>query len=1120
MSKQVISSSKITKSYQISKSSQDGNGSHKNFKYERQEKIPQKGFTKEIQTKFTGQNASNFRPSQISEHSLRIMTDNIASNRNDLLQNINYNNLDSSIGSLQQRSMNSQDVCTCNKWKTDTHSSYNGTIQTNLTGAGYFTGDDTKEGSMGDKYYKRNTNKTVNRTLNLNDQNIFIQEGNSSDYCNCDERRERQLFSNASSAFNENIQNIATDEDINTNYCTCGQNHRSTLDSSGKNAKIVQTRYSTNMINTSNNEFPLQTTDYEEREIRHRKNIVKKVVNTEINIEVIRKQVREKIRQEIKEEREKNKEQYLWNGENYIQVIERLQYISSPAPPLCVQFLNDMMIKKTENAGPIQVLIPIPDNYIQKQGELAVLGVPKEPEEEKDINEDLCPENVDLLNISHAYSIPVPSFNNLEIENEEMMIERIPKEPPELKVEQQTLYCMGKEKEPFEIENYSWDINPSERMWSGVMRPVRVNKLVIEVPPKPDWNNFIRKESVNKINVKAPPKPKVQKPKEVEQVEEEEEEKEEEPEPEPVEEEIEEIEEEVEEPISEEEIKPKKVEKKPKKEKKEPKKLKKNKFVITYRQNIKRFKKIDLGENEVITLKGEKRILPQEEKKVEKIVKPSENTNLKIGGKGFDADKYKWSPVPFNAQTLTIDRTHKELPLENVAIERMEMPPSKPRRQDWNLVNTLSSESKINLLTKEKVIKEQNIKTITVLGRPSDKNKWNEKSRQNKGPKVSFGPSKKKWALHICKENDILYEQEADDVIINDDYNNVKGPEMRPVTATIIKVKEEDDTSSASSYDVFQNIIIKKTNYEYGYGGSSSLFKKKGGYGYELDFGNGGLGMSSLMKRKKNFEFGIGVGAGAGSGSLSGNNFISQTKIITTGNSQQNYMGSSNGGNFMYRGIGGDRDLKNRISEENYKYVSFTSFGDQGKQSMKLRVSSENAQKNKYDKTVKSLATQTKNLIGNMNMRDMNINMKENMNMRDMNIDMKDNMNMADMNMRGMNMRDMNMKNNMNTGGMYMRDMNMNTGGMYMRDMNMKNNMNTGGMYIRGMNMKDNMNTGGMYIRGMNMKDNMNTRNMNMGGMYVKEMNMNMRDTRNIIGERKKVELIREENEQPNFLKI
>ena len=164
------------------------------------------------------------------------------------------------------------------------------------------------------------------------------------------------------------------------------------------------------------------------------------------------------------------------------------------------------MINRTINKEPIQVLIPIPDNYIQKQGELEVLAEPKEEkEEERDLNEDLCPENVDLLNISHAYSIAVPSFNNLEVENEEMEILGIPKEPepepepepevqPEFKVENDNVYFEGKEKEPFVIENYRWDISPSERMWSGVMRPVRVNKLEIEVPAKPDWNDHVEKE--------------------------------------------------------------------------------------------------------------------------------------------------------------------------------------------------------------------------------------------------------------------------------------------------------------------------------------------------------------------------------------------------------------------------------------------------------------------------------------------------------------------------------------------------------------------------------------------------------------------------------------------------
>ena len=69
--------------------------------------------------------------------------------------------------------------------------------------------------------------------------------------------------------------------------------------------------------------------------------------------------------------------------------------------------------------------------------------------------------------------------------------------------------------------------------------------------------------------------------------------------------------------------------------------------------------------------------------------------------------------------------------------------------------------------------------------------------------------------MKICKEIDILYEQEVDDVIINDDYNNVKGPEMRPITATIIKVKEESETSSVASYDVFQNLVNRRSNFEY-----------------------------------------------------------------------------------------------------------------------------------------------------------------------------------------------------------------------------------------------------------------------------------------------------------------
>ena len=508
----------------------------------------------------------------------------------------------------------------------------------------------------------------------------------------------------------------------------------------------------------------------------------------------------------------------LWSGDNYIQVIERLQFLAAEPPELRVQFLNDMMINRTIDREPINVLIPIPDNYIQKQGVFEVISEQKEKkeEEEEDLNKDLCPENVDLLNISNAYSIPVPSFNNLEIENEEMYIARIPKpeEKIDYSIETSSLYCKGNEVEPFVIENYAWDINRSERTWTGDMRAVRINKLDIE-SNKQDWNNLVEQELASQFDLDASFKKEKKKKKKVTKVEEKSKEKNEEEQENKEEQENEEIEEieEIEDFNQEEEEEGQRRlnEKEKRKKRKDQKYFKTKKFSLTFKENKKRFKKIYVGDNEIITLKAIRRVL----KPGKTELKQSDTTDFKLGGNGFDANKYKWAPVPFNAQTMSIEKTKIEIPLENVSTDKMEVPAARRRTQDWNLVNNLSSESTVNILTKEKLYLEQKMMPITVLGEPNaNKNKWNDKIRKQKGFKLGF-PSTKKWTLNICKEIDIDYEQEADDVIINDDYNNVKGPEMRPITATIIKVNEEDDTSSVSSYDVFQNFISKKIEYDY-----------------------------------------------------------------------------------------------------------------------------------------------------------------------------------------------------------------------------------------------------------------------------------------------------------------
>ena len=1164
MSKHVISSTKITKSYQMSNSAKGYNGNQNN---KIKQPISQTLIRKEIQKTFTGQAPSN-----------------MASYQANLIQNNIANNLDSSVGSSQRRGSYNQNLGAYgSKWRTSTNSTYNKTINTNLTGEDYCTCDDAREGFNCCTCYKRNTSNTLNKTFSSNDQNIYIQEGNNStDYCNCDEK-EKKIFSNQNSEYEKN-QNILTEEELNmNNYCTCGQDQRSTFETSGKLTNKLQ--YSTNIMTSS----PLQTTDNEERESNGITD-VKKVVKTQVNVEIIRKQIREQVRQELEEEREQNEEQITWNGENYIQVIERLQYLSAQAPALRVQFLNDMMINRTIDKEPINVLIPIPDNYIQKQAQLEVLSEPQEEKEEKDLNLDLCPENVDLLNISHAYSIPVPSFNNLEIENEEMQIVGVPKES---------------EKEPFVIENNTWDIKPSQRTWSGLMRPVRVNKLEIEVSTKTDWNSLLEKELADRLIVIAPKKekkiktkPKVVKVEEPEEELEEEAEIEEEPEPE---EEIEEEVVEVEDEFAKEEREKRKAEREKRKKekelkarKKDPKRFRKNKFTITYTQRLKRFKTIDIGDNEIITLKAEKRILEPAPDRPEKVIKQSPSTTLCLGGRGFNPDKHKWAPVPFNAQSMTIYKSKEKGPLETISTDKMLMPASRKKLQDWNTVNDLSTQSTINILTKEKKLIEQKTKTITVRGVAANKNDWNDKLRRQKGFKFGFIPSKK-WNLKINKEIDLFYEQESDDVIINDDYNNVKGPEMRPVTATIIKVKEEEETSSVSSYDVFQNVIVKRTNYEYGLGGlggNGSFFKKQGGFGgygaYQIGLGSGGFGLlrdrkdldfgingiggskrslefgmtgigsSNLLRDKRNmeFEFGgltskgkknidlgyefsfrngaggssllrsrdgydIGLGISGGkvgksgykyeyefSGPSNNKSSISQTKIITgksTGgifNGNNNVMNAGNSFN--------KTDMNKNITGETFKFTN-SSFADQGRQNLfKLRVSSnsENEQKNKYDKTVKSLANQTLNLIGNVNMTTSPNTMNAAMNNINVNsITSNSNNSATNMNaIRGMNaMSGMNIdaESGMNAASSMNAGSGMNAEGI-MRIMS-EGRMNASS----GMRVGSNMNP----ISRMNAEKN--ARNMNFG--------MKMKDTRNvIIGDKKmkKIEFIREDPEETNFLKI
>ena len=647
-----------------------------------------------------------------------------------------------STGNMNQGNVDSQSICTCGKWRTDTHSTYNGTIKTNLKSDGYCTCtyDDGKDMSLCN-CYKKNTNRTANRTVSTNSQNIYIQNNNDYSISN-----ERHIFTTAS----ENARNAQTEEENNANnininkkVCICGRR-----DHEINNLNI------SNMMTTSNNELPIQTTDYEERE-RGRKEIISKV-----------KQSRTEIREEVRVENEES----AWTGDIFIQVMERLQYLAAEPPDLIVQFMNDLMIDRTVDNNPIKILIPIPDNFVQQQCDLMVLSKEKKETEEKP-SESICPENVDFLNISHAYSNLINSFNDLESDRIEMFFQsqptiekpkpkpkiekpkpkpKIEKPKPKPKIEKpKPKIKIDDEAKPiYKIENNdAWDISGSERTWSGPIQPVRTNKFEFETGEE-NWNNLMQ-ETVEKLDFE--------------------------------------------------------------KSKKGPySNLDKNQFDIFYKESGKIFKIIDLGDNEVITLKAEKRKLAPSPENVQ---------SLSVGGPGFKPRV--WSPVPTLAISFNLEKSDIKNKF-NIVSDNMTMPSERKRRPDWNLVNKASNEELINIFGKKKILVEQKVRPLSVFGEPKKPNRWNEIVRTQKGAKLVFEAKKikykkSKWYLSVCKEINMFYEREADEVIINDDYNDIKGTQMRPIIVTVLKVNEDEETSSVTSYDVFENIIVKKSNIDINY---------------------------------------------------------------------------------------------------------------------------------------------------------------------------------------------------------------------------------------------------------------------------------------------------------------
>ena len=90
--------------------------------------------------------------------------------------------------------------------------------------------------------------------------------------------------------------------------------------------------------------------------------------------------------------------------------------------------------------------------------------------------------------------------------------------------------------------------------------------------------------------------------------------------------------------------------------------------------------------------------------------------------------------------------------------------------------------------------------------------------------KITFsgnGIKPKKWnpipvsekIMTIINSSELNSSSSEESIIINDDYNANDEVQLRSIIVNVLRMREIEDDDTSESYDVFQNIVIKKVEY-------------------------------------------------------------------------------------------------------------------------------------------------------------------------------------------------------------------------------------------------------------------------------------------------------------------
>ena len=510
--------------------------------------------------------------------------------------------------------------------------------------------------------------------------------------------------------------NLNAQKNLQELKCTCGQGQVQNC-TCGKSATLVGTNQNQNQIKIKtttttttkyNNAINTQNIKNEQKIITEKKeistNVENKVCNCGQSIKKSSQIQSTKININIDVAKSKKLKEK-WNQKIVGQNNENLQIIAAPQPELLIQCVQDINV--IQEPRPVQIILPVVPNEIDYPLGLEIYG------KEKKVL--ICPENVENLDVSKAYSTIKPQFENLNIgKNEDVFCERVEKKE-ELNIQHDELALKKNKKDKYDtltLESGEMFVKGQKDFNKGNAVEL-TTKMNVKGKQKLPWNETNEAIKTTKMNID---------------------------------------------------------------------KNERNKFDNLY------------VENNAYKYQGKQRnkYSPEEInlEQNEDMVYPAE----------YVQKNWNESTQPMSGKPFTLEKQEKKIDLTKSKGEKITIKKAYDT-VDWNKKNNKRKEVQIKMIQKAQK-KEQ-------------ENKWNDLIKKENDTNINIEKTKKTQDFVLTKGDEVTISNEAEEILVNDDYNIVEENYTRPIRANIRKVQDFSEESVSSEYDVLKGIQKYMGQYQY-----------------------------------------------------------------------------------------------------------------------------------------------------------------------------------------------------------------------------------------------------------------------------------------------------------------